>query len=209
MKGPDLAQATQWTAEDLAVSIRKMVKHTGPIEEIEVTSLIALLQDAKLKERLEAERQLSVAIMAASLDAPDGALGAKLFFGSQAFSNGGMSCSACLRIGVAGGDLGPDLTRLKDRMPRVAMLSAFEGANFPVMRPAYAAHPVTKQEALHLAGYLEELDLEETTERDAAWLLPAAAGSTFLFLLMIGLLFKNRGPAGTRARLVSNAQREV
>lgn len=209
MKGPDLSSSTQWSEEDLVMSIRKMQKHVGPIEPAEMKALAELLRDAKVKERLQAERERATATMAASYDAPDAIKGKALFFGATSLSNGGMSCSSCHAIGSSGGELGPDLTELKDRLPHVGMLSAFEGANFPVMRPHYKEHPVTKQEAIHLAGYFEELDVEPSTDKNAEFMIPISIGASLLFLFLIGIFLKDRGPAGVRARLVNNAQREV
>lgn len=208
MKGPDLAPATQWSEADLEVSIKKMEKHVGPISAEDVAALVLLLKDPTLKERLTAERELSSAMMAASLDAPDPSLGVALFFGNKSLENGGMPCGFCHRAGDRGGALGPDLTALKDRLPHTAMLSALEGANFPVMRPAYADHPITTQEAIHLAGFLEILD-EADSAQDATWVPLVGGGVASFLLLLIGLFFRNRGPAGIRARMVSDVQRKL
>ena len=112
-------------------------------------------------------------------------------------------------VGGRGGALGPDLTLLADRLPRVAMLSAFEGANYIVMRPAYAAHPVTKQEALHLAGFFEQRAATLVADDAGAWVAPVGGALALLALLLIGTTMSNRGPAGIRARLVRDAQREA
>lgn len=208
MKGPDLAPATQWGEEDLVVSIKKMEKHVGPISDEELAGFVALIKDPTLKERLAAERDRSSAMMAASLDAPDPVQGESLFFGSKALANGGMPCGFCHRAGSRGGELGPDLTALKDRLPHTAMLSALEGANFPVMRPAYADHPITTQEAVHLAGFLESLD-EGDSGQDASWVPLVGGGLASFFLILIGLIFRNRGPAGIRARMVSDVKRKL
>ena len=208
MKGPDLLPATQWEKPVLTAGVKRMEKQVGPLTPEQIDSLVGLLKDVDVKKRLAAERQRSIAQMAASLDAPNPKEGQALFFGRQAFSNGGLPCAACHRAGAQGGTLGPDLTTLKDKMPRLAMMSAFEKANFNVMRAAYADHPVTKQEALHLAGWFEALEApSETPEQDAAWIVPAGVGLAFLLLLGLAAAFHNRGPAGMRARLVRDAQR--
>ncbi len=209
MKGPDLAPATQWLEADLVASVKKMEKHVGDISEEDVAKFVALIKDPTLTERLTAERARSSALIAASLDAPDPMLGAALFFGGEALAKGGMPCGFCHRAGDRGGALGPDLTALKDRLPHTAMMSAIEGANFPVMKPAYADHPIAKQEAVHMAAFLEALEGAEGAE-DAPW-LPLAGGGMAVFLLFgIGLtLGGNRGPAGIRARMVRDVQRKL
>ncbi|PKN57360.1 MAG: hypothetical protein CVU56_11195, partial [Deltaproteobacteria bacterium HGW-Deltaproteobacteria-14] len=209
MKGPDLAPSTQWAAADLRVAIKKMEKNAGPLSEADLDQLTGLLKDPELRPRLTAERQRAVAVMAASLDPPDPALGEALFMGERGFKNGGLPCAACHTVGDRGGALGPDLTLLKDRLPRVAMLSAFEGANYVVMRPAYAGHPVTKQEAIHLAGFFEERAPAAVTGDEGGWVAPVGAALALLALLLIRITMSNRGPAGIRARLVRDAQREA
>lgn len=209
MKGPDLAPATQWAVADLRVSVKKMEKNAGPLSEAELDQLTSLLKDPALRPRLAAERQRAVAVMAASLDPPDPALGEALFMGARGFKNGGLPCAACHQVGDRGGALGPDLTLLKDRLPRVAMLSAFEGANYIIMRPAYAGHPVTKQEAIHLAGFFEERAPAAVTGDEGGWVAPVGAALALLALLLIRITVSNRGPAGIRARLVRDAQREA
>jgi len=209
MKGPDLLPATRWAAADLRVAIKKMEKHAGPLTEADLDLLAGLLRAADVKDRLEAERQRAVTVMAATLDPPDPAIGEALFTGTRALKNGGLPCAACHRVGARGGALGPDLTQLKERLPRVAMLSAFEGANYPVMRPAYAARPVTKQEALHLASFFEERAPSALPGEEAGWVVPLGALLALLAVVLIRIALPNRGPAGVRARLVRDAQREA
>lgn len=209
LKGPDLIPATQWPVPALEKSIKSMEKHIGPIGGEEVAAFIALLKDADVKKRLEAERARSIAEMAARLDAPDADLGEALFHGEEAFANGGLPCGSCHRVGERGGSLGPDLTLLATKMPRIGMLSAFEKANFPVMRAAYKDHVVTKQEAVHLAAFFESIEAspEDSATRDAPWIAPAGVGLALILLILIAFAYRNRGPAGVRSRMVRDAQR--
>ncbi|TNF37548.1 MAG: hypothetical protein EP329_02855 [Deltaproteobacteria bacterium] len=209
MKGPDLVPATRWAAADLRVAIKKMEKHVGSLSDADLDLLGGLLKAADVRDRIEAERQRAITVMAATLDPPDPALGEALFTGTRALRNGGLPCSACHRVGARGGALGPDLTQLKERLPRVAMLSAFEGANYPVMRPAYAARPVTKQEAIHLASFFEERAASTPAGEEAGWVVPLGALLALLAVVLIRIALPNRGPAGVRARLVRDAQREA
>ena len=211
MKGPDLKPATQWAPADLRAAIKRMEKNAGPISEADLDLLTRLLKDPQAGARLDAQRQRATAVLAATLDPADAAVGEALFYGEQAFAKRGLACAACHRVGDAGGALGPDLTRLSERMPKAALVSAFEGANYPIMKPAYAAHPVTPQEAVHLAAFFTERAPARTVEAGdaAAWVAPVGALAGLLAVLLIGLTTSTRGPAGVRARLVRDAQRKA
>jgi hypothetical protein len=80
------------------------------------------------------------------------------------------------------------------------------------MRAAYSGHPVSRQEAVHLAAYLAEVD-EETGDGRAAIAPPPGGGAwigwggfaaAVLFLGAMVPLYRGRN-RGVRARLVRRA----
>lgn len=213
LSGPDLAPSTEWPAPDLTKAVERMEKNVGPMTDEQVASLVELLKHAELKQRLSAARERQVAEMAATLEPASPAAGEELFHGKRAFGNRGVSCSACHRAGVRGGNLAADLTDSYTRLGEQALISAAENPGFPLMRAAYASHPVTRQEAVHLAAYLERVD-EETGDRAGAatpvatrigafigWAGFAAAA---LFLAAMVFLYRDRN-RGVRAGLVRRA----
>jgi cytochrome c2 len=216
LSGPDLLPATGWPAPDLAKAVERMEKNVGPMTGDEVASLVELLQDSEVKPRLSAARERQVMEMAATLEPASPAAGEELFHGGRAFANGGVACSACHRAGgpgrVRGGTLAADLTDAATRLGEPALISAAESPGFPLMRASYASHPVTRQEAIHLAAYLEEVD-EETGDgraaiaaapNTAAWIGWGGTGAAALFLAAMVLLYRGRN-RGVRARLVRQA----
>lgn len=216
LSGPDLAPATEWPAADLMKAVERMEKNVGPMTDEQVASLVELLKDAEVKPRLSAARERQVAEMAATLEPPSPAVGEALFHGGRAFAQGGVACSACHRAGapgrLRGGTLAADLTDAATRLGEQALVSAAENPGFPLMRAAYASHPVTRQEAVHLAAYLEEVD-EETGDgraaiavapNTAAWIGWGGTGAAALFLAAMVLLYRGRN-RGVRARLVRRA----
>jgi mono/diheme cytochrome c family protein len=213
LSGPDLAPSTGWPAEDLAKAVERMEKNVGPMTGEEVAALVELLRDETVKARLSAARERQVAEMAATLEPASPAAGEALFHGGRPLRNAGLACSACHLAGSRGGNLAVDLTGAAARLGEPALVSAAENPGFPLMRAAYARHPVTRQEALHLAAYLQELDGEAGDGRAgaAAARRPAvrlglwgSAGAA-LFLAAMVLFYRDRN-RGVRARLVRRAR---
>jgi mono/diheme cytochrome c family protein len=216
LSGPDLAPATGWPAADLTKAVERMEKNVGPMTAEQVASVVELLKSEDVKPRLSAARERQVAEMAATLEPASPAAGEALFHGGRAFANGGVACSACHRAGgpgrVRGGTLAADLTGAATRLGEQALVAAAENPGFPLMRASYGSRPVTRQEAIHLAAYLEEVD-EETGDgraaiaaapNTAAWIGWGGTGAAALFLAAMVLLYRGRN-RGVRARLVRRA----
>ena len=174
---PDLLPSTQWPRPDLTTAIVRMEKNVGPLIQEEVDQLADLLQSLDVRARLDAARAQREARQRTELAPPSADRGRALFFGERALASRGMACSSCHKAGPRGGTLGRDLTHVFDRMGQTALASAIEGANFPVMRPAYAGAPVTVQEAAHLTKYLETVHAEAA---DPAQDPPAAFSARLL-----------------------------
>lgn len=216
LSGPDLAPSLEWPAADLAKAVERMEKNVGPMTDEQVAGQVALLKDEEVKQRLSAARERQVADMAATLEPASPEVGEDLFHGGRAFAAGGVACSACHRASrggqVRGGNLSVDLTDAASRLGEQALIAAAENPGFPLMRAAYADHPITRQEAVHLAAYLEEVDGAAGEGRR-----PAAAGSraeaigwwgggaAVLFLAAMIVLYRGRN-RGVRARLVQRAR---
>lgn len=212
---PDLLPSTQWARPDLLIAIQRMEKNVGPLEAAEVDQLADLMLDPAVSSRLQAAREQQVAQRRSELAPASATRGRELFLGQSTLQNGGIACSACHKAGAQGGNLARDLTHVFDRLGETALLSAIEGANFPVMRPAYAGAPVTPQEAAHLTEYLRTVHAgagDPTIDPPAAgahrlfgWLGLLVAGGA-LVGSAVGLKRVDRA-GGVRARLVKRAQR--
>jgi mono/diheme cytochrome c family protein len=212
LTGPDLAPSTEWPAADLAKAVERMEKNVGPMSDERVASLVELMKDPRLAERLSAARERQVEEMAATLEPASPRRGADLFHGGEAFARGGLPCAACHRAGDAGGTLAADLTDAALRLGEPALVSAAENPGFPLMRAAYRDHPVTRQEAVHLAAYLAAL--EPPAEGAAAAAVPPAGppigawGGGIAAVLLAAMLLVYRGRnRGVRGPLVAAARR--
>jgi mono/diheme cytochrome c family protein len=139
----------------------------------------------------------------------DAATGEKLFTGEEAFSNGGAACISCHAIAgdgaLGGGRVGPDLTGAYTKyggatgVPRV-----LETLPFPTMVPVYEGQPLTKEEAAHLAAFLETTAGEEPSD-GTTWLFVVLGAGVATLLLALALLVWPRRRLVVRRRLVSTS----
>jgi len=209
LTGPDLAPATEWPAADLTKAVERMEKNVGPMSDEQVAALVELLEDEDVKPRLSAARERQVAEMAATLEPPSPEIGEALFHGRRPFAAGGLACASCHHAGGAGGNLAVDLTQAASRLGEQALIAAAETPGFPLMRAAYSGHPVSRQEAVHVAAYLEEVDQDAAAGRPVAagtvppvgWWGGAAAA---IVLASLSVVYRGRN-RGVRARLVRRA----
>lgn len=170
LTGPDLSKAITWPPADLSTAILRMQEKTGPIPPDDVDALITFLKDEKRDARIAAEEQRLAALFAVELDPPSAEIGHALFTGAEPLQNNGTACVACHPFSeTGGGNLGPDLTGIVARLGHQGLLSATEKPAFKVMAPLYLAHPITRQEALHLTRFFEEMDRGVVTRPKAPW----------------------------------------
>jgi len=119
--------------------------------------------------------------------AADVALGTQLFLGTRRLSQGGPPCISCHTLGtftgLGGGRLGPDLTRLYERLGNRRAVGAWLSApGTSTMRSVFGQHPLQTEEIMPLLALIE--DAAKRSE-------PADAGSLIHFMVIgiIGTLF--------------------
>lgn len=197
LNGPELSPVASWPLEQLRVAIKKMEPKVGPLADADVDSLALLLQQPDVRTRLDAEAERIRARFAATMEPGNVATGRALFTGRRPLENGGLACTPCHKAGVDGGRLGPDLTTAFDRLGEAPLLSGIENANYRVMSAHYGHHPITKQEALHIATYLATFTGESSATGGEFPILPAAMLSVLGLLGMV--MYGRRGRSGRRA----------
>ncbi|MCC7142816.1 MAG: cytochrome c [Candidatus Eisenbacteria bacterium] len=154
LNGPALSHVVTWPQEQLRAAIKRMEKNVGPLSEADLTGLTEFLQSTEAKSRLAVQEERIRAQFAKSLAPADARIGGRIFRGEQRLENGGLACAACHRFGGTGGGLGPDLTDAAVRLGKTPLASGIAGAGYKVMAPHYRLHPITAQEASHLAEFL-------------------------------------------------------
>jgi mono/diheme cytochrome c family protein len=113
----------------------------------------------------------------------DSARGSDLFAGRRRLVNGGPACITCHAAygsgGPEGGRLGPELTKVFERLGGRAALSGYlTAAPTPPMHPVYREQALEEEEVLALVAYLEEADRQGVEQ--ASGLPP------YFFLLGLG-----------------------
>src|SRR5690606_8796084 len=121
------------------------------------------------------------------------------------FANGGVSCAACHQAGGRGGNLAASLEDSFIRLGAQPLQATTEAPGFPVMRAIYTPRPVTKQEAMHLVKYLEEVSNDPAPPSKVP-LHVAGIGGAALALVLLGKSTRRR-VAGTRMRMIADACR--
>ncbi len=130
----------------------------------------------------------------AALSLPEGNFdrGKAIFAGGQTLANNGTPCIACHTVGsvglLAGGELGPDLTKVYTRYGEAGLASSITNIAFPTMQGVYAEKSLTDQEVADLLAYFSAVDAEgeEDTAKKAAplfWLF-GIGGAGALFGIM-------------------------
>lgn len=204
LSGPDLKASAGYPRQTVWDAIKRMEKNVGPLTDDDIDMLTDFLHAPDAADRVQAYRDRVEMMEAASLEPPDAAKGRDLFFGRAVLQNRGQSCAACHQAGARGGNLAASLEDAYTRLGEASILATTENPGFPVMRAIYADRPVTRQEALHITKYLEEV-----AQSPADGLrVPLHLAGLFGAAVLTVLLGRPRGAraAGTRARLVAAAK---
>jgi mono/diheme cytochrome c family protein len=123
-----------------------------------IESLLNLIEaESKLPKSQFAGLQISNR----PLTADDVARGRELFLGVERLGNGGVACISCHTVqgvgALGGGKLGPDLTRVYERMQDRKQLAAWLSAPAtPTMLPVFKTHPLQDEEILSLVAFFEQ-----------------------------------------------------
>ena len=204
--GPDLKPTAAWKMDDLLAAVKRMEKNVGPMSNDEVSTMAQFLRDSGANDRIAKEEARRAIVAMAQLEPASPHKGRDLFFGRAPLANRGPNCAACHTVGGQGGNLGLNLTNVKERFGDMALVSAIEKPAFRIMTPVYAAHPVTKQEATHIAAYLKGVENDGVVSAappPVGAIGGSIAGVIIAFLAVSGI----RRRPGIRARLVSEANR--
>jgi len=121
----------------------------------------ALLDLIEAESLLEKSNFIGLQLSDRPFTVADVALGKELFLGSHGLSAGGPACAACHTVrglgGLSGGRLGPDLTKVYERIGGRRPLAAWLlGPATTTMRPVFKNHPLTSEEILPLVAYFEQ-----------------------------------------------------
>ncbi len=140
--------------------------------------------------------------------------GRQYFTGTLRLKNGGAACISCHGMhdisALGGGRLGPDLTRVYERLKGRKSLSAWLMAPATeTMQPIFRGHPLEAEEIHALAAYFESgaahAEVEPSLSRTAFLLSGLAMATAAIFAL--DLIWKERFQSVRRALVEASSQR--
>lgn len=174
-----------------------------------------------LLNMIEAESKLPKSQFAGSpiSDRPftpkDFAEGKALFWGTQRFRSGSPACVSCHTVngigGLGGGQLGPDLTLVYERLHgRKGVGAWLLNPASPTMQPIFKKQPLQPDEILPLLAVFEEAAKNGGPDRSAGPLnfLLLGMGGAGLGLVSLGAIWKGRF-RGVRRTLVGASARKI
>lgn len=157
----------------------------------------ALLSLIESESALDESQFKGIAVSNEPYTARDIELGRRYLLGRQALANGGAACISCHSVRdvapLGGGRLGPDLTRVYERLggdaPRKNLSAWLTAPATPTMSPVFKFHPLTSDEISSLVAFFEH-SAKAGGEDDAS-------GS--LAFLLLGVIVAVCGLAGMDA----------
>lgn len=120
----------------------------------------ALLNLIESESKLERSAFAGVQVPTKPFTPGEIAQGHEIFQGRQRLADGGPACISCHTVrqvaALGGGRLGPDLTRVYERLEGRKGLAAWLAAPpTPTMQPLFKPHPLQSEEILALVAYFE------------------------------------------------------
>ncbi len=173
----------------------------------------ALLDLIAAESKLPRSQFAGLQISDRPLTALDVGKGKRIFRGEQALGNGGPACISCHTVKgltlLGGGRLGPDLTRVFERLQgRKGMAAWLSSPASPTMAPVFKEHAIQSEEILSLIALFEDSakkgGQDDTTSLLNFFLL--GVGGMVLGLISLDALWKTRF-RGVRRTMVHKNER--
>ncbi len=146
------------------------------------------------ESKLEKSQFQGLKISSKPFTEQDRIVGREIFTGVRPLKNGGTACNSCHNMydlsGLGGGYLGPDLTRVYERLKGRKSLGAWLMAPATAtMQPVFKSHPLEAEEILALSAYFESgakhSEVETSVSRVAFLLMGLAVAAAVVFLFDI------------------------
>lgn len=174
----------------------------------------------KLLDLIEAESLLEesqfkgLQISTAPFTDANRAGGRDIFLGQQRLEAGGTACISCHSMcdapSLGGGQLGPDLTNVYERLQGRAALSAWLVApGTATMQPAFKNHPLSAEEIHALVAYFASTTAERPADSSTgrvAFLLSGLVGAV-LGVFFLDAVWKRRFQSVRRSLVEANTAR--
>ena len=173
----------------------------------------ALLEMVTAESKLPRSQFAGTQISERPLTGQDVANGRQIFLGQKALAGGGPACISCHTLrglgGLGGGRLGPDLTRVYERLQGRKPLSAWLAAPAsPTMAPVFKTRPMQPDEILALVALFQDSAQKGGEDESASMLnfFLLGTGGMVLGLVALDAAFRKRF-RGVRRSLVHKNER--
>lgn len=173
----------------------------------------ALLEMITAESSLPRSQFAGTQVSERPLTAQDVANGRAIFLGQKALAGSGPACISCHTLrglgGLGGGRLGPDLTRVYERLQGRKPLSAWLAAPASLtMAPVFKSHPLQPDEILALVALFQDSARKGGEDDSASMLNFFLLGTGGMVLGLVGLnaAFRKRF-RGVRRSLVHKNER--
>lgn len=173
----------------------------------------ALLEMVTAESKLPRSQFAGTQISERPLTGQDVANGRQIFLGQRALAGGGPACISCHTLrglsGLGGGRLGPDLTRVYERLQGRKPLSAWLAAPAsPTMAPVFKTRPMQPDEILALVALFQDSAQKGGEDESASMLnfFLLGTGGMVLGLVALDAAFRKRF-RGVRRSLVHKNER--
>jgi len=201
MAGPDLIAVAKRPRADIEKAVKRMEENVGPLNQEQINALVDLLQAGDAKQQLAEAANPPAVEIPPEQKAASAAAGRELFFGEKPFANRGIPCSACHAVAGRGGTMAVDLTSIHAQRGNQGLLAVAQQPAFPLMKAAYSAHPITRQEAWHLLAFFQQPEGGAPARDGLKIVHGMAAGFTLAVLEGVVVIVRSRR-AGVRSKMV-------
>lgn len=188
-------------ASELFIEFNSIPMPNPGLTESEVAAVIAFLESGPSATEGQPDSEPAADPVLASGTVEGGRM---LFIGGTKLANGGPACISCHSVAgvgaLAGGTLGPDLTKVHDRYGETGLAAALTGLPFPTMRGVFAEKPLTEDEAADLFAYFAQVSQRASEPVNLSFVLIGLGG--FLLLLLLSQLMWRKRLRAVRAPLV-------
>jgi mono/diheme cytochrome c family protein len=136
--------------------------------------------------------------------------GRALFIEEIEFTNDGPACIGCHSIDhlgiLGGGVMGPDLGEAGAKYSEEVLVGELTSITFPTMEPIFDNHPLTGEEAQHLAAFI--LSLKGQIQPDKELLVLGVSMTGFLAIMAVAAFYWRKRLGPVRASLVEGSRKQ-
>lgn len=159
-----------------------------------IDALLTLIEE---ESKLEKSQFAGMQISDRPFTPADIERGQRLFTGRERLAGGGSACISCHNVeglsGLGGGTLGPDLTKVFERLGGRKGMSAWLSAPAtPTMQAVFASHPMDSEDILALVAFFQDAAQKPEAGTSGLWFIILGLLGAATLLSLLNQLWKGR-----------------